>query len=294
MTVASVGVLAKAAIGASNPVDLPLEFITDTVKKIGSINDTNGIRGTRSHYAARTRTGTSKVSGQLVCMPSPVELDYLLYRVMGTAKNGNVFALAETLPEFYYSVDRVAKVPVYAGCKAVKMTFAGSAGNLITVTMDVEGKTESVGASGSFPTLTMDYGPPYHFADSTSGVVINGTTYLISDFELTIDNTFNGDRFTNSLTRTDLPVFDRTVGLKLTLPYTADEVGLHGAGYDGLSASITFTNNTRSCAFTFAALQFPEDSPTIASKDEISMVLNCIARRTASTAELSVSNDSTV
>lgn len=294
MSTASVGVLAKLGLGASNPVDQPLEFQQETVKKVGQILETGGIRGTRSHASERTREGPYKITGQIVCQPSPVELDYLLYKVCGTAKTGgNVFALAETIPEFYYTADRVAKVITYAGCKAVKTTFAASAGGLLTVTVDVEGKTETIGAAGSFPSLTLDTGAPYALHDTTGAVVIGGTAYEVNNLEIVIENVFNGDRFNNSISRTDIPIIDRNVTLKMTLPYTSTETGLYDAGASGAACTITFTNGNYSLLFSFAAIQYAADTPTVGGKDEIPLTLTCVARKSGSTAELIITNDST-
>ena len=62
MGVPAVGFAAKLGIGTSEPVTEPLEFLSENLRKTGTVLDTNGIRGTRSHSAERTRNGTYTVA----------------------------------------------------------------------------------------------------------------------------------------------------------------------------------------------------------------------------------------
>src|SRR6185369_10952800 len=107
------------------------EFLHESVRATRTILDTSGIRGTRSHAVERTRTGTYSVAGRIVLQPTPEELAHLLPRILGAAASGTNYAVAETLPDFYLSIDRGAKVFTYAGCKIVKATFFGNEGSPI-------------------------------------------------------------------------------------------------------------------------------------------------------------------
>src|SRR5262249_19995640 len=95
-----------------------IEFVAESLQKRLTILATAGIRGTRSHPAERPRDGTYSVGGALRFHATPALLDLLLPRILGAAESSDLFALAETLPEFDVLVDRVAKRFVYGACKA--------------------------------------------------------------------------------------------------------------------------------------------------------------------------------
>ena len=161
MANASAGSLCKLALepldGAFDASSEPYEFVSETIRKRATIVDTGGIRGTRSHHAARTRAGAYEVGGTIVLHPSPADLDLLLPRILGTAESSDSFALADSLENFYFGVmvDRVAKVFTYGGCYVDRATFRSSAGGLLELSLEIVGKTESVGNAGTFPALTL-------------------------------------------------------------------------------------------------------------------------------------------
>lgn len=296
---ASIGSQAKLGVGATNPVTTPLEFVSESVRARKTILDTNGIRGTRSRSSERTRAGTYTVGGTIVLHPSPLELNAILGFVMGgaaqvgTPAGKTTFPLAETLPAaFFVTVDRVAKVFTYDLCKVVRARFRASEGQLLEVSLDIEGGTETVAAAGGFPALTLFTDAPFVFHDAV--VTLAGATRSMKQFEVTIENVAATDRFMNSQTRAEIPVIDRLVTLQLLTPYTASETALYDQATAGASANLTLTNGNFSLNFDFpGTLQVPAVSPVVSGKGEILLELNGVARKVASTPEFSIILDST-
>jgi hypothetical protein len=292
MADASMGHQAQLALDAVTPFDSssePYEFVSEKLRKQGQILDTSGIRGTRSHASERTREGTYEVSGSITLHASPAMLDNLLPRILGAAESTDTFDLAETIPEFQVMVDRVAKVFTYQGCKIDRATFRGSAGGLVELSLDILGKTESVGNAGTFPSLTLPTDPPYVMQDGVLTLLASARKF--TDFEIVIDNAL-ASRFSNSQTATDISPTDRIVTFRCSNPYTSDETDLYEQALAGAAATLVFTNGGYSTTFSFATLQFPDLSPVVAGKGEIPLTLEGIARKSGSTAELIVTHDS--
>ena len=269
----------------------PYEFVAESVQKRGTILDTSGIRGTRSHHVARTRAGTYEVGGAIMLHPSPSDLDLLLPRILGAAESSDTFNLAETLPAFGILIDRVAETFEYTDCKVSRATFKGSAGGLIDLVLEILGVAEITGTA--FPSLSLDTtaaAAPYVFSDGV--LTLQSAARQMMDFELVIDNGLS-PRFTNSQTATSLTPQDRTITLKTTNPFTADEVDLYEQALAGAAGTLVLTNGGMSTAFTFAALQVPAVSPVVGGKQEIPLTLEMTARMTGATRELVVTHDST-
>jgi hypothetical protein len=64
-------------------------------------------------------------------VPTPVELDAWLPRILGASESADSFLLAETVPEFGMLFDRGAERFVYTGCKVSRAVFSGAPGQLI-------------------------------------------------------------------------------------------------------------------------------------------------------------------
>jgi len=293
MPAASMGWASRLSMGATGTAvgsfTEAIEIVSENLKKTGTILDTNGIRGTRSHASERTAAGTYAIGGQITLHPTPAVLDLLLPRILGANASGTTFALADTLPEFDVLVDRGAKRFVYGSCKIGKATFTGSAGQLIQLVLDIVGKTETVSAT-SFPSITAPTDSPYVFHQGALTLVSSARQFF--DFEAVIDNVL-ATRFANSESATDISPTDRIVSLKATTPFTSDEVDLYNQALLGSAGSLAFTNGGRSVTFTYGKLQFPDNSPVVAGKEEIPLTLDGIARMTSTTRELVVTNDST-
>lgn len=290
---ASMGHQAKLAADAAGTAvgsfTEPYEFIRESLRKTGTILDTSGIRGSRSHTNARTRHGTYDVGGAISMHATSAMLDKWLPRILGAAESSDTFALAETLPEFAVLVDRVARRFLYDECKVNRAIFRGSAGQLVTLELDIMGKSESVSAT-AFPTLSMPTDPPYVMQDGV--LTLQSVARQFTEFEIIIDNALVR-RFSNSQTATDISPSDRLITFRCTTPFTSDEVDLYNQALAGAAASLVFTNGGYSTTFSFAALQFPDRSPIVAGKAEIPLELTATARKSGSTSELVVTHDST-
>ncbi len=265
------------------------EFLSEGVRKQQAIVDTGGLRGTRSHAAERTRDGTYQVNGAIRLHATPAMLDLLLPRILGATEASDVFALAETLPDFAILVDRVTKRFLYDGCKVNQATFRAQAGGPLELEIQVVGKTEVVAAT-AFPAISAPVDPPYVWHDCVC--VLNGSARVVTEFELVIDNALNA-RFSNSQTATDIHSTDRIVTCNVTVPYTASEEDLYDTNVGGAAlATFTFTNGNYSTLFSIPKLQFPANSPVVQSREEILLSLQGTAKKSGSTAELTVTHDS--
>lgn len=271
-----------------------LEFESESLQKISNIISPNGIRGTRSQEASGCVIAQSDVRGQIVLYPRPDELDVLLPLILGADESTDTFALAEALKEFGALVERGAKRFVYTGLRVDRATFQCSQGQLLKLTLDVEGETEVVSGTsfpGTVPAITTLQ--PYTFKQAALVLNHDASAVEMFEFTITIDNMLDKERRLNSETRTQLNPTDRVVTLAVRVPYTSDEVDLHDYAIGGASGSITLTNGARSLAFSFANLKAPANSPVVAGRTtETTLSLNFQAYQSSGTKELIVTNDS--
>ncbi|MGQ0637320.1 MAG: phage tail tube protein [Planctomycetaceae bacterium] len=264
------------------------EFVAESLQKRGAILDTAGLRGTRSHAAERTREGTYSVGGSLRFHATPAMLDLLLPRILGAAEASDLFALAETLPEFDVLLDRAARRFVYGGCKVQRAIFRGRAGGLLELQLDLLGKTETA-TNTAFPAIAPPTDPPYVFQDGA--LTLLSTSRKMLDFTLTVDNGLAA-RFTNSISATDVSPNDRVVTFECKTPLTSDEIDLYGQSASGAAATLAFVNGGYATTFSLARLQTPDLSPVVGGRGEIVLQLRGIARKSGSTPELSITHDS--
>jgi hypothetical protein len=149
----SVGTLSRFGYDTQDPITRAFEYKNFGVGKHNTVLATAGIRGTRSYPVERTRAGVYTVGGAITWEPGPTDLDFFLPLILGGTKQGdNSFTLAETIPANGTCViDRVAQVHKFSGCAIDRATFKAVAGGFLDLTIDVEGKTETLSAAGSFP-----------------------------------------------------------------------------------------------------------------------------------------------
>lgn len=269
----------------------PFEITSESLKLVTEIANTQGMYGTRQQHKERSRVAKNVVSGQISFHVSPAMMVYLLPKILGAAAVGTTFALAETLPSFVIQIDRVTKVFNYTGCYVNKATFKGTAGGLITLTLDILGTAEAIVAAGGGQSLTTPIDPPFVMSDSV--LTLGGSAYSMMDFDLTIDNKLQA-RWTNALGATRIAPTDlMEVMLSLTMPYTATEVGLYDGGITSIAATLVMTNGGYVTTFTLPALQAPTESPVTGGKGEIPFILNYQARMTSTTNCIEVTHDST-
>ncbi len=289
----SMGHASQLGLGAASPVDEAYEFVACDVGKTATHVQTEGIRGTRSRIAETVVEGTYSVGGSILMRPTPEQIDKLLPRILGGAESLDTFPLAETLPEFFLTIDKVAKVYTYAGCKVARASFRSAAGADLELSLEVEGKTEAEAAAGTFPSgLALSAVQPYvhHQAILTLG----GTSYEMDNVEIVIDNQLITDRYFNSQTRTALPEGDRTITVSCDLPFSSTETSLYDMAIAGVAGSVVFTNGGKSLTFTFANLKAPAQPLGVRGRNqEIPLRLEMTAYKSGTTDELVVVNDVT-
>lgn len=281
----SQGFQSQLGIDTVSPVTHGYEFASCQITKAGSIIDSSGIRGGRSHHSERTREGNYAVEGTIELYPSPADLAQLLPLVLGGTAAGTTYPLADSLTPFYVTVDKVAQVFSYAGCKVGRATFSGSQGQPVKLALEIIGQTETTGAAGSFPSVTLDNSAPLIFSDTT--LTLLSVAREVKQWAVTIDNGLEV-RFANSTTATAITPKDRQVSLQCQNPFTSAEIDLYGQALAGGSASLVLTGVNGSLAFNFATLQFPDHGPVVPGREEITLALNGIARAVGATNELSV------
>lgn len=216
-----VGFATQLRWGAS-AITAGYEFISETLKGVPKIDERQGIRGVRATFSHQFSKTQFDVKGQLNFEPTKAFLQALLMYILGGTPVTTTYPLAETVPDCSWETKKGAKYYLYAGCKTSKATFKASKGGILELAMDIVGKTETIGDSGS--SATIDVGIPFVMAGST--IVVAGATYPIDDFELEIDNGIIEDFFANSLTRTQTPEGPRKILLKITPAYTSESHAL--------------------------------------------------------------------
>lgn len=281
----SQGFQSQLGIDTVSPVAHGYEFESCQITKSGSIIDSSGIRGARSHHSERTRAGNFTIEGVIELYPSPGDLARLLPLVLGGTASGTTFPLDDSLPAFYAAVDKVAQVFTYAGCKVGKAVFSAAQGQPMKLALEIVGQTETVSAAGSFPAVSFDDSAPLIFSDST--LTLLGTSREVKQWSVTIDNSLDV-RFANSVSATAITPRDRLVGIDCQSPFTAAEIDLYGQATVGAAASLALANGGSSLLFNFATLQFPDHGPVVPGREEITLRLTGIARKVGSTDELSV------
>lgn len=286
------GYASQLGIHSADPVTESFEFVSVGLRLLETVSPLHGIRGTRSAPKERSKVTRKDVAGPIVMDPTPIELARLLPRILGAAASGTTFALAETVPEFVVCVDEVTKVLTFAGCKCGRASFDATAGGPLRLTMDVVGKTRTVGNAGTFPSLTLDQ-TANPFTLPELAVVVGGVTYEVDGFQCVVDNVLEV-LFNNSLTATKINASDRIITVSFRVPYV-DAAALIGAGKDGLTTTATFTNggSATSCLFSFVALEFPDEDPVVDARGQLWLPINGVARKSGSTNELVVTLDST-
>lgn len=291
------GVATQLGVGDTSTVDKALNFTSEGLQQVVEQIDANGMRGTRNRAVELLREGRNRIGGNITINPTPVDLVYLLPKILGGTPSGTSYPLAETVGAFYTSIDRVAKVFTYTGTAVTRATFSSSPGQVLALSMDCIASVETVGNSGTYPSITVDK-TTKPFVMSDLAVTIGGTGVEVQNFSLTIDNALNADRFFNARAlQFDAGAYDamdRTIGISLTLPYGHSQVyGVYPAAITGVAVVATFTNGTVSLAFTMAAVAFVKQSPVSNGLGEIFLQLDGQAYTTSTTTPLATVLDST-
>lgn len=275
------------------------EFLYESVQARKRIVGGQGIRGTREESQESTRFGSYPVAGRLAMHVNPLMLDLWLPRILGAAENANVFDLAESLPSFGLLFNRVTQTFEYTDCVVSKAMFRAQAGpsdgdaELLELVLEIVGKTEATGTSVPAVSIATTATSTQNLLMAEGVFTFNSAARETKQVTILIDNHIQ-PRWVNSLTPTALCPRGRTIAVQTRHPYDSGTSNLYGQARAGATGTIVFTNSTVSTTFTFGTLQCMDESPIIRGKTEIDLIMNMVARKTGSTASLSVTNDSTV
>ncbi len=272
------------------------EYQSESVRKQGRHVDTNGIRGTRDKPKERSRVGAYTVGGQIRVNPDPLMLDLWLPRILGGTETANAFPLAETLPAFGLLFNRDNETFQYTDCQVARAMFHAKAGpgdgdpEIVDLVLEVWGKTEVTGTTAPVVALsTASNSAVYVHSDATFS--LNAATRQPREWWVMIDNHLQR-RWVNSLTATRISARDRTVALRIAIPYDDDAETLYTQSDAGASGTVTLTNGSFSTLFTFANLKVDQESPVTPGKTELELHVNMIARSSTTTPSLAVTNAS--
>jgi len=295
MGVPSMGHQSKLGIDSANPVTKQFDFKRCTIGKLATLINNQGMRGSRSHVMNVVAAGAYTVGGVTLMDAKPDDLDLLLPAILGAAESSDVFALAETVPERFITVDKVAKVATYAGMKVNRATFRAS-NDTLELEIDWQGKTETIANAGTFPSIAASLSAQQPYVYHQGVLTVNSAAIAIKNVEVVIDNALILDDFNNSQTRSHLPEGDRIITLTCDSPYTSDETAFYDFALAGASGTLVYTHPTSglSLTFTFANLKVPTQVIEVASRTgEIPLRLPFQAFMDGSTRELVVTNDNT-
>lgn len=248
------------------------EFQSCTLNRHEALIHASGIRGQRAPIGDSTQIGTSTVTGNIVLMPRPDDLDFLLPYILGQAEAADVFDLAESLPELVATIDKDLLVETYRGLKVAQAIFRSKQGQPLTLELALEGKTkDNSAAAGTFPAISGTLSEKLPYVHHHASWTFDSTDIEINDLVLTIDNGLELDHFNNSQTRTRIPEGEQTITLAFTTPHNADftdhvrEIAASGVS----AAQLGFDNGTDSLTIDFGRLQKPETPIDIRGKKSI-------------------------
>ena len=275
------------------------EFLYESLQRRSRIVGGQGIRGTREESQESTRFGAYTVGGRIAMHVNPLALDLWLPRILGANESTDTFALAESLPSFGVLVDRVTQTFQYTDCVVNRALFRAQAGpsdgdpELVEMVLEIIGKTEVEDTAAPNVSIATTATSTQNYVLADGVFTFAAAAREVKQFTIMIDNHIQ-PRWVNSLTATALCPSRRTIAVQAVLPFDSDTDDLYAQARAGSAGSVAFTNGSVSTTFTFGTLQVPAESPIIRGKQEIDLILNMIARKTGSTASLTVTNDSTV
>lgn len=300
MTVASHSKASQLAING-----VQMEFVSINGGARTTIVDRNDAanRGTYEKCDENVAPGLVYVDIQVQMQPSATDLDTLL-PLIGLEEGltdeftiGDFVTAGQLLPEFTVVIDRVAKVHTYTNCVVSSAVFQCQKGSSpLQLSLRIVGVTETEGAAGTFPALSLTCGPP--LAMNQLVLTLRSATRQADRIAIAIDHKVQRE-FNNSTTATHLTPSDRVITLACSTPYVAANTDLYTQpgpttqDIDGDVGTAVFTNGGLSTSFSFANLKELPQSPSVLQAQEIRLPVNMKAYGTASTASLIVTNDAT-
>lgn len=295
---ASIGTLGQFGIGTANPVTQRLNYESEDLTRKDEVINGNGIRGTREEDAELHRNSIRRINGPASFCPTALEWSYLLQWVLGGTPVGNSYGLADTIPTRFVTVDRKVKVFTYTGVGVNRATFKASRGAPLKLDLDLVGISSATpAAAGSFPALTLDVTTkPFIFSDLV--ISVGGTTVSVAEFNMTVDNKVDVDRYFNGLDLSAVNALEREIRFSTNMPYGDHEAILTAMTADspGLAVVGTFTNGNTSMVFTMPAVMIPKREPGTPGRVEIMLPVEgkaCRLGGAAGTPSLTITLDST-
>lgn len=283
------GASTKMGIGTTSTVDVPLGFLSESIRSIRDhLSSDDKFRGVYSANAGPTIEGPERVGGSTEHEFNPEELDTVL-QLLGFTKSGTGFTLNDSaLPEYYASVDREEKVFLWSGMIISRGTMRASPGVPWRWSLDWLGEQETVNNAGTFPALTLNETPPLALHHGV--LTLLSSARVVEDITLTIDNvcehrSFNADYHTPER-------HGRIITLDVLVPYEGNTDLLRPA-VAGAGGSLVFTYGNYSTTFTFGNLQFPRGAVEKTKGSKRMLSLQGVARKTGSTMELAITHDAT-
>jgi tail tube protein len=250
-----------------------------------------GMNGTRVELAARTRQGNRQTQGQLVCAPTPAELDLLLEWATGGTKSGSNIDVSEgaDVPARWLTTYRDGTYELYDGVKVGAWSIQASEGAPLQMSLGLQGKDESSDSAPTTPTVIDTAAGPYVMTDCVLSV--GGTEYPFNQFSLQCDNRLQV-RFNNSQTPTAIHSTGFGATVQLSLPL-GDASAVYGSSADGVAVVATFTNGARSLTITLAAVQAPRQPKPFGTRQALDLSWAGEVRKTGSSPIIRFANDST-
>jgi hypothetical protein len=296
---ASAGYAAQLGLDTTSPGNTStmhrFEFASCMLGAHESIIDANGIVGSRSRDIERVRGGLVHVNGVIEMEPTALEWSLLLPWLMGGTTSGSpavVYSLGDQMPTQFITVDKVAKVFTYSSCAVNRFTLTGAQGQALKLRIEVIGAVETEANAGTFTTKAIDLTTaPFVFSDAV--VTAGGTGTLIKNFELSVDNHIDADRFFNSVTLATPPLaLDRTTTFRTLIAF--DSVlgaAIYGTGVAGSIIDINHTNGSQTLNIAMPAVSFPRQGLDVAGRTEVMMPIEGTAYRRALASELVVTSN---
>jgi hypothetical protein len=211
------------------------------------------------------------IAGPVSFNPRPNQLRAILPLITGGTFSTNTIKTAPSCA--FYRVGHlddstISQVYSYIDCVTSKTTFSSSSaqGGLLNVAMDIEACTNSRGAVGTWPTLSLSTQQP--FVHSSSTLTVDGNAHRMSDASIIIDNQLIIDQYFNSRYRSDMPQDGQMIQLTHTSPFdSADDLALLDLT-GSVAASLVYTAGTMSVTFSFPALRLIPSEPDIGGRGQ--------------------------
>lgn len=257
---------------ATNLATRQFEFQSCSLNKRQQLVRSQGIRGQRAPSGDTTQPGTYAVSGSVMLVPRPDDLDFLLPYILGAAEDTDLFAMAESLPDLVATIDKQVYVETYRGLRVARAIFRSSQGQPLTLELQLEGTTkDNIAAAGTFPSITSTLSAKLPYVHHQATWTFDSTEIELNDLVLTIDNQLETDHYNNSQTRTRLPLGEPQITLAFNTHHDASFHGkLRDIAPSGVSAAqLRYNNGTDSLTIDFGRLQKPETPVDIRGKQSL-------------------------